>query len=200
MKLSDLLHSFPSALMVVRVAKLLKEHGREGAFQMVCHTCCIHSDFEYQSCIEALENISDHFEAEYHEDNETEILYFSDRGMMEYFQLCREYARLKKIPFEQCIYVRDAKGHAREWLYVNGCYYCTYELKLNPEEAWGCGIRFEYSTCEFWEFCPLLERMLEVLDFYKTELPKLRSEVEELKRPYALAVIPAEPVLKGVFA
>ena len=184
MKLSDLLHSFPSALMVVRVAKLLKEHGREGAFQMVCHTCCIHSDFEYQSCIEALENISDHFEAEYHEDNETEILYFSDRGMMEYFQLCREYARLKKIPFEQCIYVRDAKGHAREWLYVNGC----------------CGIRFEYSTCEFWEFCPLLERMLEVLDFYKTELPKLRSEVEELKRPYALAVIPAEPVLKGVFA
>lgn len=76
---------------------------------------------------------------------------------------------MKKIPFDQCPYVRDAEGHAREWLYVNGCYYCAYELKLNPEEAWGCGIRFEYSTCEFWEFCPLLERMLEVLDFYKTE-------------------------------
>lgn len=86
MKLSDLLDSFPSALMVVRVAKLLKQHGREDAFQMVCHTCYVHPDFEYQSCIEALENISDHFEAEYDEDNETEILYFSDRGMMEYFR------------------------------------------------------------------------------------------------------------------
>ena len=184
------------------MAKLLKEHSKEDAFQLICHTCCIDSDFEYQACVNALENISDFFQSDCDEndDDDAEILYFSDRTMMEYYWLCREYARLKEISFDVCPYVRNAKKHAREWLYVNGCYYCSYELEIDLEKAWGCGIRFEYSTCEFWEFLPLLERMLEVLDFYKTELPKLRSEMEGLKRPYALAVIPAEPVLKGVFA
>lgn len=200
MKLSDLLDSFSSALAVVRVAKLLKDHNREGAFQMLCYTCCVDPDFEYQAYLNALENISDFYRSDCNEADDAEILYFSDRTMMEYYWLCREYARLKEIPFDVCPYVGNAKKHAREWLYVDGCYYCSYELEIDLEKKWGCGIWFTYYSSEFWEFIPLLERMLEVLDFYKAELSKLRSEVEGLKRPYALAVIPAEPLLKGVFA
>lgn len=186
MTMVDLQDRFFDALVVVRVAKLLKDHGREDAFQLIRDCYCADYDDEYPASIEALENISDFFRHDYDDESDMERMYFSDRAIMEYYRLCREDARLRKIPFEESPLVKKAEDYVQEWMNEPGCYYCGYGIKLDPEEQWGCGIIFDYSAYDFYEYYPLLQRMLHVLDFYRDELPTLRREVDALKRPFAI--------------
>lgn len=191
MIIQELQELLPQALVPVQVAKLLKTYGEEAAFQAVCRICSVDSNDEYAASIEALEHIYDFVERDYDEANDIEMMYFSDQTIMEYYRLCREDARLRKIPFEKSPLVRKAADHVREWLYEAECYYCGYELRIDPEKQWGCGIFFECFTEMFWEYYPLLRRLLNALAFFKAELPALRREVDALKRPFA--IVPYTP-------
>ena len=185
MTMDELAESFSQALIPVRVAKLLKENQKNLAFEIVRDLFCVDCDDEFSASIEALENICDHFDHDCSEDHSEYFMYFSDQTIMEYYQLCREETRLKKIPFEGSSHVLKAEWAVRRWMEVPGCFYCDHKLEAEPDKSWGCGIRFTYSY-EFFEFYPLLERMLGVLDFYTQSLPALRREVDELKRPFAI--------------
>ena len=189
MDISDLSESLIGILNMVRVAKALKDHGKGSAFQAISGYPC-DPYFEQEVCVRALEEMCCHFRADYDEENEIENLFFSDHSLMEYYRLCREHARLAQISFERSPWVARAVAHVREWLDVEDCYYCSYELKTEPGAEWGCGIQFQYDASYFWEFPFLALRMLAALAFYEWELPTLRVEVDRLKRPYALVLVP----------
>lgn len=195
MTMEELSENLSQALIPVRVAKLLKENGKDLAFEIAQGLYCVDPDDEFTASIEALENICDYFDHDCSEERDEYFMYFSDRTVMEYYRLCREEARLKKIPFEGSNHVLKAEWAVQRWIDEPGCFYCDYKLEAEPDRSWGCGIRFTYGY-EFFEFYPLLQRMLGVLDFYKQSLPALRQEVEELKRPFA--IVPYEP--KGAAA
>lgn len=186
MTFSDFQDFFQRAVTGVQVAKLLWDHKKENAFQEVCAGCRVDEDCEHMTVVEALYNICDHVIGDDGEEEDVGFFYFSDRTMMDYFRLCREYARMKKIPFEECPPVKEAEAHIWDWLGVTDCYYCGYALKTDTEKSWGCGIRFEYDVEYFWEYYPLLQRMLEALAFFPEKLPALGREVDALKRPFAI--------------
>ena len=169
---------------------------RSQAFQLIRDDYCADYDDEYPATFDALGLISDFFESDHDEEQGISTMYFSDQTLMEYYRLCREETRLKKIPFQASVYVRQAEMNVQKWLDSPDCYYCDYQLKIEPEKQWGCGIVFLFDSDYFNEFYPLIYNMLGALNFYKTNLPALRREVDALKRPFA--IVPYEP--KGAAA
>lgn len=196
MTMSDLSESIWELTIPVRVAKLLKENGMEQAFQNILEEYSIDCDGEYWVSIYALENLCDHVENDYDEQEEIVTMYFSDRTVMEYYRLCQDEARLTQVPFSETPSVKQAEENVRKCLDVPECYYCGYWLRVEPEEEWGYGIVFEYDASYFYEFYALLSRMVQVLVFYRENLPALRREVDQLKRPFA--IVPYQP--KGAAA
>ena len=192
MNYEELAEIIRPALTPVRAALLLKQYGKDDVFQQICTYYAVNPDEDLSAYYDALAYISDYFEASDADESSDDVasMYFSDRDMMEYYRLCREFARLNHLPFEECCPVLKAKSHVQEWMGADGCYYCGYTLQTDTTTEWGCGILFQYCVYEFWEFFPLLQRTLEALAFYKRELPALRHEVDDLKRNYALAIIP----------
>ena len=141
MDISDLSESLIGILNMVRVAKALKDHGKGSAFQAISGYPC-DPYFEQEVCVRALEEMCCHFRADYDEENEIENLFFSDHSLMEYYRLCREHARLAQISFERSPWVARAVAHVREWLDVEDCYYCSYELKTEPGAEWAAASNF----------------------------------------------------------
>ena len=196
MTMEELNEVFSCVMIPVRIAKLFKDKGMDQAFQLIRDDYCADYDDEYPATFDALGLISDFFESDHDEEQGISTMYFSDQTLMEYYRLCREETRLKKIPFQASVYVRQAEMNVQKWLDSPDCYYCDYQLKSEPEKQWGCGIVFLFDSDYFNEFYPLIYNMLGALNFYKTNLPALRREVDALKRPFA--IVPYEP--KGAAA
>lgn len=196
MTMEELNEVFSCVMIPVRIAKLFKDKGMDQAFQLIRDDYCADYDDEYPATFDALGLISDFFESDHDEEQGISTMYFSDQTLMEYYRLCREETRLKKIPFQASVYVRQAEMNVQRWLDSPDCYYCDYQLKIEPEKQWGCGIVFLFDSDYFNEFYPLIYNMLGALNFYKTNLPALRREVDALKRPFA--IVPYEP--KGAAA
>ena len=196
MTMEELNEVFSCVMIPVRIAKLFKDKGMDQAFQLIRDDYCADYDDEYPATFDALGLISDFFESDHAEEQGISTMYFSDQTLMEYYRLCREETRLKKIPFQASVYVRQAEMNVQKWLDSPDCYYCDYQLKIEPEKQWGCGIVFLFDSDYFNEFYPLIYNMLGALNFYKTNLPALRREVDALKRPFA--IVPYEP--KGAAA
>ncbi len=196
MTMEELNEVFSCVMIPVRIAKLFKDKGMDQAFQLIRDDYCADYDDEYPATFDALGLISDFFESDHDEEQGISTMYFSDQTLMEYYRLCREETRLKKIPFQASVYVRQAEMNVQKWLDSPDCYYCDYQLKIEPEKQWGCGIVFLFDSDYFNEFYPLIYNMLGALNFYKTNLPALRREVDALKRPFA--IVPYEP--KGAAA
>ncbi len=190
MTMEELSEVFSQAIIPLRIAKLLKDKGQEQAFETIRDCYHIDDEDEFPALLDALGAISDFFD-DYDEEQGISAMYFSDQSIKEYYWLCREETRLKKIPFWKSAYVSRAAANARRWLDSPGCYYCDYQLKTDLEEPWGCGIVFLYDPDYFYEFYPLLHNMLGALSFYKEHLPALRREVDQLKRPFA--IVPYTP-------
>lgn len=186
MTMEELNEVFSCVMIPVRIAKLFKDKGMDQAFQLIRDDYCADYDDEYPATFDALGLISDFFESDNDEEQGISTMYFSDQTLMEYYRLCREETRLKKIPFQASVYVRQAEMNVQKWLDSPDCYYCDYQLKIEPEKQWGCGIVFLFDSDYFNEFYHLIYNMLGALNFYKTNLPALRREVDALKRPFAI--------------
>lgn len=191
MTMTELSEVFSLALIPLRIAKLLKDHGMDQAFEAIQNDYHVDDGDEYPASLDALGTISDFFEDNYEEEQSVATMYFSDQSIMEYYRLCREEARLKKIPLWESPYVSRAEMSVQRWLEAPGCYYCDYRLEIDPDKQWGCGIVFLYDSDYFYEFYPLFHNMLGALSFYKEALPDLRREVDRLKRPFA--IVPYTP-------
>lgn len=196
MTIKELSEFFSQTIIPLRIAKLLKSNGMELAFQTIRDEYHVDYDDEYPAALDALGLLSDFFEDDYDEEQGISTMYFSDQTIMEYYRLCREEARLKNFSFWRSSYVRQAERNVQRWLDAPDCYYCDYQLRVDLEEQWGCGIVFLYDPDYFNDFYPLVYNMLGALNFYKESLPALRREVDRLKRPFA--IVPYEP--KGAAA
>lgn len=149
MTMEELNEVFSCVMIPVRIAKLFKDKGMDQAFQLIRDDYCADYDDEYPATFDALGLISDFFESDHDEEQGISTMYFSDQTLMEYYRLCREETRLKKIPFQASVYVRQAEMNVQKWLDSPDCYYCDYQLKIEPEKQWGCGIVFLFDSDYF---------------------------------------------------
>lgn len=75
--------------------------------------------------------------------------------------------------------MQKAQREVYDWL-SSGCYYCYFRLQTKVNHKWASGIVFYFDE-NFYEFDSLLQRMVNIIDFFRCEVVTLRKQVESPK-------------------
>ena len=159
------------ALDVLLVCAMMTQAGRWTKKKI---SWSLDADNFYDAVLCALEGCCDFVKCNYDENSEDSSFYFSDPCMLEYYRLCRTYSSRRGIKLKDNPFMKKAGRYVYESL--SGPYTCDYILhtKINREHA--SGIYFVHSV-EFYDYLPLLEKMLDILQFYKDGAAKLKAEL-----------------------
>lgn len=170
-----------SALGILETAVMVYETGRSDILECLSRMplCC---EYESEFVFEGMNLLCDFMREYYNEVIDVGTFYFSSNTMMEYYRLCREYGKLKRIPLTENPYLLRAKNHIHSQMNVDGCYYCSYHLQTKINHKWASGIVFNYDNSYFYEFSSLFSRLLYVFHFYDCTVKELRKEVDNLRR------------------
>jgi hypothetical protein len=141
----------------------------------------------YEVIILAIESCFDFIGGRYKDETDEYSYYFSDPCFMDYYRLCREYGRRRGIKLKDNPYMRRAKRFVDGRL--SGPYTCWHRLHTKIHHERASGLLFIH-TCDFCYELQLLERLLEIRQFYLDGVEELKAE---LAKPTALAVITPLP-------
>lgn len=110
--------------------------------------------------------------------------------MYEYYDLCREYGRLKKVKFRKNPYVTKAKDYMiSEMQSINSyCFdFAIFAPKKNVKKKYPC--LFIVQTAEFWQPVQFIDALYNIRSFFKTETISLKKEIAKEKRKLKKAKI-----------
>lgn len=103
--------------------------------------------------------------------------------MNEYYDLCREYGRLKKIKFRKNPYVTKAKKYMiseMQSIYSYCIDYMVFAPKKNVKKKYPC--LFVVQTAEFWQPVQFIDALYNIRSFFETETIKLKKLIVKEKR------------------
>ena len=140
-------------------------------------------DEYYDLILTAIHSCCEYVFSSYDEESCDASMYFSDPCMLEYYKLCREYSRRRGMKLKDNPYVRKAASYVNRML--SGPYTCGHIIHTKVNHKCAGGIHFIYSV-EFDSEMELLDRMLDIVRFYKDGVNELNAE---LAKSTALAVI-----------
>ena len=147
------------------------------------------SDFFPETCYEALDDVADSIIANV-DDYDVYIQKFLFPGMEEFYRLCREYGRKKRIYFKNNPYVREAADFVNREMNGIDSYCINWRLftpKKVTDKKFPCLAVF--TDVEFYQPVQLVEALCNIRTYYKQALEKLK---EELRPPQAeLLLLPA---------
>jgi hypothetical protein len=109
--------------------------------------------------------------------SEVETFYFSNRDIMEYYRLCREYGKRRRVKLSANPYMLEAKRFVNDCL-DQGCPVCDYLLQTKINHDWASGIVFRMWPEFEWHF-ELLTLINNIFMYYKEQLQKLKKELEK---------------------
>ncbi len=173
----DTLYNLQMALLVLQVYAMMNE---EGSWSFNDSIGVLDGDFYYDTVFDALTSCFAYTHMSGDEDES--YFYFSDPCFTNYFRLCREHSRRRRLKLKKNPFVIRAKQFVDSQL--SGPYTCSHKLRIKKGK-WGSGLYFYYS-CDFTEEFELLERLLVIKRFFLSEITELKAE---LAKPTALAVI-----------
>jgi len=101
--------------------------------------------------------------------------YFSDRRMMDFYRLCRDWSKQRGVRLKDNPYMNQAKREVNDQMDINS-WYCTYHLHTKINHKWASGIAF-YFTSEFNQELRLLVALAELFDYYQKTADIIRFEI-----------------------
>jgi hypothetical protein len=172
------------AFVGVYVHKLLHDNGRLDEYRQYApeHVDC---DADYEAEHLGLYYVTEKvwgsrsYDPDY--DSGIETLYFSDSNIMEYYRLCREYGKRRRVKLSENPYMLEAQRFVDNCL-GQGCPVCDYRLQTKVNHDWASGIVFKMWPEFEWRF-ELLTLINHVFGYYKEQLQKLKQELE---MPYSI--------------
>jgi hypothetical protein len=78
-------------------------------------------DGYYENIVGVISSIFSGFDCIYDEESGSELMFFEDDVISEYFILVWEYGKLHKLPYNQNPYVDQAQNEVRRWLNFSNC-------------------------------------------------------------------------------
>lgn len=157
---------FQSHCMPIIVQKLLEKYGKEYTSQGSYMDVPLATDYEFESIWEALFDACE-LDEEYDEESDANIFYISDANIMDFYKLAFEHKRFSEVSEMIDFSMNEIHNN------FNLPSYC-YDYALPSEEY--MGIKF-YMYPEFETIYRLLEAILDTVDYFEAELPKLKFTI-----------------------
>jgi hypothetical protein len=140
---------------------------------------------EYYACFwDALELVSDFFNAEYDETREVERLYLGFESMSEFYRLCRTYSVRHGIPLKENPYMIEAErsvAHAMSLCDNYGGYAFVLQTKINHK--WASGLLILLDENYFNSELKLVEAIFSIAKWYHDALERLKNDLQCSQTP-----------------
>jgi len=148
------------------------------------------SDDYYETFYDAIGHAADFATGDFIEYYEAEKWYFSNKSMLEYYKLCRQYGSAHGMKLKDTPYMKRAANFVNSAMNLGGMGYDWFlQTKVNHEWASGIVIFTDsYFNCQL----ELLEALLEIRQWYTDAVIHLRGKLLE----EGVITLPALPVSK----
>ncbi len=146
------------------------------------------SDDYYEIYYDVISLAADFKAFDYIECFELEKSYFSNKSMLEYYKLCRQYGSAHGMKLKDNPYMKAAEKFVNSALNLGGMGY-DWILQTKVNHEWASGIVFITDwnyNCSF----ELLEALLEIREWYTYAVIRLRGKLLE-EGVIALPALPA---------
>lgn len=167
---------FETSLIAILVGKVLSDVGREKDYLSGIGSSEIEADDYYTYITEGLLVVCDFWDSKEVGPFLDTCWFFSDRSMMEFYRLCRDWSKQRGIPLRRNPYMEWAKREVEEQLDGIYSYYSSYRLSTRVNHKWASGIAF-YLSPEFNQEFSLLRALAYIFDYYRQMTKELRYEI-----------------------
>lgn len=133
-------------------------------------------EYQYELFWEALMYASDFYDEKYHEDDDATEYTLSDKVVTEYYVLCKQYGRRKRIRFKDNPYVKKADDYVTEQMNAIRDYGIGWNLFTKTTGEYTSALNI-WLYPGFIQTVELIESILDVFDFYEKEIQTLRAEL-----------------------
>jgi len=148
------------------------------------------SDDYYETFFDAIGLAADFADCNFIEYYEVEKWFFSNKSMLEYYKLCRQYGSAHGMKLKDNPYMKRADSFVNSAMNLGGTGYDWYlQTKVNHE--WASGIVFfidGYFNCHL----ELIDALLEIRQWYTDTVIHLRGKLLE----EGIITLPALPAPK----
>jgi len=108
------IEDFGEVISTIAVAKALYDIGRRDILQTQFFDV-LDYDAYYENMLGTISSVFLGFYNDYSDDDETELMIFTDDIIGQYFSLAYEYGRVHKIPHAENPFVVDAENEVQKW-------------------------------------------------------------------------------------
>ncbi|MGM9605745.1 MAG: hypothetical protein ACI3XG_11860 [Faecousia sp.] len=134
------------------------------------------SDF-YMMFYEVLSIAADCVYSDYDDNYDVNKWYFSNKGMVEYYRLCRTYGSAHRLKLKDNPYMQEAERFVESAMDLN-CYGYGWYLNTKIGHEWASGLVLR-TDCYFNGESELLEALLSIRDWYERGVKRLREKLAE---------------------
>jgi len=168
-------NAFNAHIEILALSKTFFDIGRQDVLKGSFGENGYDGDFYADIFFEGMEQAAEFVYADYIEEWEVDKWFVADEAMTRFYKLCKELSRLHGIPFHDNPYVIKAEQFVRETLtfYSGGLDIRFYT-----------GTRHKYASSfviyiypEFYANLELIQGLVKVFHFYKTEAVSLQAEL-----------------------
>ena len=169
------------SLIPIFVGKVLYDTGREEDYLKGIGSEAVIMEDYFSYIAEGLTTICDFWDGREVGPYIDYCWFFSDRSMMDFYRLCRDWSRQRGIRLKDNPYMEQARLELEEQLdSLNSCYY-TYRFSTKVNHRWASGITLYFSP-EFNQEFSLLKALAHIFDYYKHMAERLRYEIWKYDR------------------
>ncbi|NCE76506.1 hypothetical protein D1157_16170 [Anaerotruncus sp. X29] len=179
---------FEMSLIPILVGKVLSDTGREEEYLKGIGASEIITDDYYSYIMEGLISVCDFWEGREVGPYMDSCWFFSDRDMMGFYRLCRDWSRQRGIPLRRNPYMEQAERELNEQLDSINSWFYTYRFSTKVNHKWASGITI-YLSPEFNQEFSLLKALAYIFDYYRRMAKELRYELWKYDREQKAKVL-----------
>ena len=171
------IEEFDYVVAMLSTMKLMMDFNKGKELLNMYRNCEFDPDYQFDLFYMALQESAEFFESDVDKDDDSIYIHtLSDKVVTEYYRLCKQYSRRKKVKFKDNPYVKKADDYVAGQMNGINDWGISWELITDTKSEYSSLIKV-YLYPEFMQTVELIESILYSLDFYKNEIEILKAEL-----------------------
>ena len=169
---------FDYILGMLSIIQLMRDYQKADQLLDQYDKCEIDPDFECELFLDAMGYAVEFLSVHYIESEDCEEYFMADETMTEYYRLCRDYGRKCGIKWKMNPYVQKADQMVKQSMDTITDYGFSWKISTGVRHKYASSLHF-YRYPDFMQTVQLIESVLEIFEFYHTEIKILKAELSK---------------------